>query len=101
VSFVRFFYDGPDEYPGTLLGGTWAMKCEGCGAELAEGAKNCSACGRAVGLGHRAADESVKVAKETGAAAEKAGKSLWGGVKSLESKAEKKLKHTDEGQKQG
>ena len=76
------------------------MKCEGCGADVADGAKNCSACGREVGLGHRAATESVKVAKETGVAAEKVGKSLWGGVKSLESKAEKKLKHKDEPEKQ-
>ena len=76
------------------------MKCEGCGAELAEGAKNCAACGRAVGLGHRAAGETVKVAKETGAAAEKVGKSLWGGVKTLESKAKKELKHSDDPKKE-
>ncbi len=77
------------------------MKCEGCGAELADDAKKCSACGREVGLGHRAAGESVKVAKETGAVAEKVGKSLWGGVKTLESKAKKELHHSDETKKEG
>jgi hypothetical protein len=76
------------------------MKCEGCGAELVEGARACSACGRQVGVGQRAAGESVKVAKETGAAVEKAGKSLWGGVKTLGSKAKKELEHSDD-KKQG
>jgi len=76
------------------------MKCEGCGAEVADGAKNCAACGRPVGLGHRAAGETVKVAKETGAVAEKVGKGLWGGVKSLESKAKKELKGSDEPKKE-
>ena len=76
------------------------MKCEGCGGAIAEGAKTCAACGRPVGIGQRAAGESVKVAKETGAAAEKVGKSLWGGVKSLESKAKKEFKHSDDSKKQ-
>jgi hypothetical protein len=76
------------------------MKCEGCGAELSEGARACSACGRQVGMGQRATGESVKVAKETGAAAEKVGKSLWGGVKSLESKAKKEFKHSDDSKKE-
>lgn len=71
------------------------MKCEGCGAELVDGAKACSACGRQVGMGQRAAGESVKVAKETGAAAEKVGKSLWGGVKTLGSKTKKEIEHLD------
>jgi len=75
------------------------MKCEGCGMELAEGAKACSGCGRAVGFGQRAVGESTKVAKETGAAAEKVGKSLWGGVKSLESKAKKEFKHSGDEKK--
>lgn len=72
------------------------MKCEGCGAELVDGAKACAGCGRPVGMAQRATGETVKVAKETGAAAEKVGKSLWGGVKSLESKAKKEFKHSDE-----
>ncbi|MCI4360483.1 MAG: hypothetical protein L3J91_02160 [Thermoplasmata archaeon] len=76
------------------------MKCEGCGAEVMESASNCPACGRAVGLGHRAAGETLKVGKEAGAAVEKAGKSLWGGVKSLESKAKKELKHSDDPKKE-
>jgi hypothetical protein len=71
------------------------MKCEGCGAELVDGARACSACGRQVGMGQRAAGESVKVAKETGAAAEKVGKSLWGGVKTLGSKTKKEIEHLD------
>jgi hypothetical protein len=76
------------------------MKCEGCGKELVDGAKTCGACGRQVGLGQRAAGESVKVAKETGAAAEKAGKSLWGGMKTLGSKTKKELDRSSEEQKQ-
>jgi len=76
------------------------MKCEGCGGEVAEGAKNCPACGRQMGLGQRAAGESVKVAKETGAAAEKVGKSLWGGVKTLGSKTKKEFQHSDEQKKE-
>ncbi|MGP8109565.1 MAG: hypothetical protein ACLQD9_02500 [Thermoplasmata archaeon] len=51
-------------------------------------------------MGQRATGESVKVAKETGAAAEKVGKSLWGGVKSLESKAKKEFKHSDDSKKE-
>jgi zinc ribbon protein len=75
------------------------MQCEGCGAELVDGARTCSACGRQVGMGQRATGESVKVVKETGAAAEKVGKSLWGGVKSLESKAKKEFKRSDDEKK--
>ncbi|MGB6501206.1 MAG: hypothetical protein WBG19_07400 [Thermoplasmata archaeon] len=62
---------------------------------MVDGAKACSACGRQVGMGQRAAGESVKVAKETGAAAEKVGKSLWGGVKTLGSKTKKEIEHLD------
>lgn len=76
------------------------MKCTGCGAELVEGAKNCSACGRPASMAQRATGETAKVAKETGAAAEKVGKSLWGGVKSLENKAKKEFKHSDDEKKQ-
>lgn len=77
------------------------MKCEGCGAELVEGAKNCSACGREVGLGHRAAGETVHVAKETGVVAEKLGKGLWKGAKAMGSSVKKELKHSDEEKKEG
>ncbi len=75
------------------------MKCEGCGAELAESAKTCTGCGREVGLGRRAAGETVHVAKETGVVAEKVGKSLWGGVKAVGATAKKEFKHSDEEKK--
>jgi hypothetical protein len=72
------------------------MKCQGCGAELAETASTCTACGRPVGLGTRAAGETVHVAKETGEAAEKVAKGLWGGMKKAGAAAKKELKKGDE-----
>lgn len=77
------------------------MKCVGCGAELAEGAKSCTACGRAVGVGQKAEAETAKLAHETGAAAEKLGKGIWSGAKHLGASAKKELKHSDEKKDQG
>ncbi len=71
------------------------MKCEGCGAELAGGAKSCTACGRAVGIGHRAGAETEHVAKETGEVLGKAGRGLVGGIKGFGSGAKKGFKGTD------
>ncbi len=76
------------------------MKCEGCGAELAPEAKTCSACGREVGLGHRAAGETVHLAKETGAVAGKVGRGLVGGVKGFASGAKKGYKGSEEEKKE-
>jgi hypothetical protein len=76
------------------------MKCEGCGADLADDAKTCTACGRAVGLGHRAAGETVHVAKETGVVAGKVGRGLVGGVKGFASGAKKGYKGSDEEKKE-
>jgi hypothetical protein len=76
------------------------MKCEGCGADLAEGAKTCSACGRAVGLGQRTAGETAHVAKETGVVAGKLGRGLVGGVKGFGAGAKKGFKGSDEEKKE-
>ena len=76
------------------------MKCEGCGAELADTAKTCSACGRAVGIGHRAAGETTHVAKETGVVAGKVGRGLVGGVKGFAAGAKKGYKGSDEAKKE-
>ena len=76
------------------------MKCEGCGAELAEGARTCASCGREVGLGHRAGAESVHVAKEAGAVAGKLGRGLVGGVKAFGSGAKKGFKGSEEEKKE-
>ena len=76
------------------------MKCEGCGAEVAENAKTCAACGRAVGLAHRAAGETVHVAKETGVVAGKVGRGLVGGVKGFASGAKKGFKGSEEEKKE-
>ncbi|HYA70294.1 MAG TPA: hypothetical protein VEH28_02865 [Thermoplasmata archaeon] len=75
------------------------MKCEGCGADLAEGAKSCSACGRAVSFGQRAGVETVHVAEKTGEAAEKVGRGIVGGMKGLASGAKKGFKGSDEEKK--
>lgn len=77
------------------------MKCEGCGAELAEGAKSCAACGRPVGLGQKAAAETVHVAKETGAVAGKIGKGLWSGAKSVGAATKKGFKGSEDEKKDG
>lgn len=76
------------------------MKCEGCGAELAHDAKVCPACGREVGLGHRAGAETAHVAKETGAFAGKVGHGLVGGVKGFASGAKKGFKGSEEEKKE-
>ena len=76
------------------------MKCEGCGAELADGAKTCAGCGREVGLGHRAGAETLHVAKETGAVAGKLGRGLVGGVKAFGSGAKKGFKGSEEEKKE-
>ena len=65
------------------------MKCEGCGAEMPDGAKICAACGREATFGHRAGAETVHVAKETGVVAGKLGRGLVGGVKGFASGAKK------------
>jgi len=75
------------------------MKCEGCGADLAEGAKSCSACGRAVGFGQRAGAETVHVAEKTGEVAGKVGHGIVGGLKGLGSGAKKGFKGSDEEKK--
>jgi hypothetical protein len=75
------------------------MKCEGCGAELAEGAKNCSACGRAVSFGQRAGAETVHVAEKTGEVAGKVGHGIVGGVKGFASGAKKGFKGSEEEKK--
>ncbi len=72
------------------------MKCEGCGAELAEGAKSCSACGRAVGSVQRAGAETAYVAKETGEALGKAGRGLVGGIKGFGQSVKKGAKGSDD-----
>jgi hypothetical protein len=71
------------------------MKCSGCGAEMPETAKTCAACGREVGIGHQAAGETMHLAKETEAAAEKVGKGLWSGAKAMGSSAKKGLKRVE------
>ncbi len=57
------------------------MKCDGCGADLAEGSKRCPSCGHEVGLGHRVGETSERVAKETGEVIGKVGKGVWSGAK--------------------
>jgi len=76
------------------------MKCEGCGAELAEGAKSCTACGRHVGFGQRAEAGTVHVAEKTGEVAGKVGRGIVGSMKGLASGAKKGFKGSDEEQKQ-
>jgi hypothetical protein len=75
------------------------MKCEGCGADLPEGAKSCSACGRAVGLGQRAGAETVHVAEKTGEVAGKVGHGIVGGLKGLGAGAKKGFKGSEEEKK--
>jgi hypothetical protein len=75
------------------------MKCEGCGADLADGAKNCAACGREVGMGHRVAGETAHVAHEAGEGAKKVGHGIVGGAKGLVAGAKKGLHHDDEERK--
>jgi hypothetical protein len=72
------------------------MKCEGCGAEMPEGAHTCPGCGRAVGFGQRAGAETMHVAEKTGEVAGKVGRGIVGGVKGLASGAKKGFKGEDE-----
>ena len=76
------------------------MKCAGCGAEIVEGAKTCAACGRELGLGQKAAEESLHVAKETGVVAGKIGKGLWGGAKAVGASAKKGFKGSEDEKKE-
>ncbi len=76
------------------------MKCEGCGAELPEGAKSCQACGRAVGFGQRAEAGTVHAAEKTGEVAGKVGRGIVGGMKGLASGAKKGFKGSEEEKKQ-
>jgi hypothetical protein len=71
------------------------MKCESCGAELADGSKTCAACGKEVGIGRRAGAETTHVAKETGEVLGKAGRGLVGGVKGFGAGAKKGWKGSD------
>jgi hypothetical protein len=82
-----------------LNGGEGPMKCEGCGADLAEGAKTCTACGRATTLGGRAEAGTVHVAEKTGEVAGKVGHGIVGGLKGLGAGAKKGFKGSDEEKK--
>ncbi len=75
------------------------MKCEGCGAELVEGARACTACGRQIGFGQRTGAETAHVAHETGEAVGKLGRGLVGGVKAFGAGAKKGFKGSEEEQK--
>ncbi len=75
------------------------MKCSGCGAELTEGAKNCTACGHEVGLGQRATEGSLHVAEKTGEVAGKVGKGIWSGAKAVGAGAKKGFKGSDDEKK--
>ena len=57
------------------------------------------ACGREINLPQKAAEESVKVAKEAGAVAGKIGKGLWSGVKAVGSSTKKGFKGSEEEKK--
>ncbi len=72
------------------------MKCEGCSAELPQGAKSCPACGRAVGLGQRAEAGTVHAAEKTGEVAGKVGRGIFGAAKGLASGAKKGFKGSEE-----
>jgi hypothetical protein len=73
-----------------------AMKCEGCGAELAANVKSCTACGRPVGIGQRAGAETMQVAQKTEQALGKVGRGLVGGVKGMAAGAKKGFKGEEE-----
>lgn len=75
------------------------MKCEGCGAELPEGAKTCPGCGRQVSFGQRAGSETVHAAEKTGEVAGKVGRGIVGGVKGFASGVKKGYKGSDEEKK--
>jgi len=75
------------------------MKCEGCGAELPEGAKTCPACGKPATFGQRAETGTVHAAEKTGEVAGKVGRGLVGGVKGFASGAKKGFKGSEEEKK--
>ena len=75
------------------------LKCEGCGADLAEGAKTCSGCGRPVSFGQRAEAGTVHGAEKTGEVAGKVGRGIVGGVKGFASGAKKCFKGDEEEKK--
>ncbi len=75
------------------------MKCEGCGADLAEGSKRCSSCGREVDLGHRVGETSGRVAQETGEVIGKVGKGVWSGAKGFGKGLKKGFSGSDEEKK--
>ena len=72
------------------------VKCDGCGAELPLGAKNCPGCGRPVSFEKRAESETAHRAEETGKVAGKIGQGIVDGVKGLASGAKKGLKGSGE-----
>ncbi len=82
--------------PRDHFGRPMAMKCEGCGAELAPNAKTCTACGRATTFGQRAGAETEHVAEKTGEVAGKVGRGIVGGVKGFAAGAKKGFKGSDE-----
>lgn len=75
------------------------MNCEGCGAQLPEGAKTCTACGRVVSFGQRAEAGTVHVAEKTGEVAGKVGRGIVGGVKGLAHGAKKGFKGSEDEKK--
>lgn len=68
------------------------MKCPGCGAEVADGAKTCSACGHEFSMSSRAVGETKHVGKEAGVVAGKVAHGVVGGVKGFASGAKKGYK---------
>ncbi len=71
------------------------MKCPSCGAEVADGSKNCSACGTELTFGTRAVGGTTHVAKETGVVAGKLGRGLVSGAKGFASGMKKGYKGED------
>ncbi len=96
-ALLRGVYEGSSTLP-ALFPAVVTVKCEGCGAELAEGAKTCSACGRAVSFGRRAEAETAHVAEKTGEVAGKVGRGVVGVGKSLVHGAKKGFKGSEEEQ---
>jgi hypothetical protein len=76
------------------------MKCEGCAAELPEGARACPACGRSVGIAQRAGAESMHVAEKAGEVTGKVGRGIVGGVKGFAAGARKGFKGSEDEKKQ-
>ena len=76
------------------------MKCEGCGADLAEGSKRCASCGHEVGLGHQIGETSGRVAEGTGEVIGKVGKGVWSGAKGFGKGLKKGFSGSDEEKKE-